>query len=49
MDKWLPKLNIIKCEVVSYGHHIDINKDYYLQSDGSMSVLEHLDLIKDLG
>ena len=40
MDKWLLKLNINKCKVVSYGHHIDIITDYYLQSDGSMSVLE---------
>ena len=49
MDKWLLKLNINICKVVSYGHHIDIINDYYLQSDGSMSVLEHLDFIKDLG
>ena len=42
-------MNINKCKVVSYGHHIDINNDYYLQSDGSVSVLEHLDFIKDLG
>ena len=49
MDKWLLKLNINKCTVVSYGHHIEIINDYYLPTDGSMSLLEHLDLITDLG
>ena len=49
MEKWLLKFNITKCKVVSYGHHIDFLHDYYLQSDGSFSVLEHLDSIKDLG
>ena len=44
MKKWLLRLNINKCGVVSYGHHIDINNDYYLHS-----VLEHLGSIKDLG
>ena len=43
------KLIINKCKVVSYGHLIDIINDYYLPSDGSMCVLEHLDFIKDLG
>ena len=46
---WLLKFNITKCEVVSYGHHIDFLHDYYLQSHGSFSVLDHLDSIKDLG
>ena len=48
-DKWLLKLNINKCKVVSYGHHINSINDYYLHSDGSVSVLEHLNYIKDLG
>ena len=48
-DKWLLKLNINKCKVVSYGHHINSINDYYLHSDGSISVLEHLSYIKDLG
>ena len=43
------KLKIKKCKVVSYGHHIDFSNDYYMQSDGLISVLEHLDSIKDLG
>ena len=45
----LLKLNIKKCKVVSYGHHIAIKNEYYLHSNGSISVLEHLDNIKDLG
>ena len=48
VEKWLLKLNINKCKVVSYGHHINIINDYYLHSDGSISVPEHLDSIKDL-
>ena len=47
--KWLLKLNIPKCKVVSYGNHVDNKHEYYLKSDGSLSVLEHLDSIKDLG
>jgi len=46
--KWLLKLNVGKCKVVSYGHHIDSINDYYLHSEGSVSVLEHLNYIKDL-
>jgi hypothetical protein len=49
MDKWLLKLNIKKCNVVSYGHHFISKNDYYLQSDEALSVLEHLDFMKDLG
>jgi len=49
MEKWLLKLNITKCKVVSYGHHLDFKNDYCLQSEGSISVLEHIDYIKDLG
>lgn len=48
-EKWLLKLNINKCKVVSYGHQIGTNNDYYLQSEGSVSTLEHLRYIKDLG
>jgi len=35
--------------VVSYGHRFDLKNDYYLQSQGSISVLEHLDYLKDIG
>jgi hypothetical protein len=49
MDKWLLKLNIKKCKVVSYGHHMISINDYYLQSDEASSELEHLDFMKDLG
>ena len=49
MDRWLLKLNVKKCKVVSYGHHMISKNDYYLQSDEALSVLEHLDFIKDLG
>ena len=49
MEKWLLKLNITKCKVVSFGHHIDFLHEYYLQSEGSFLVLDHLDSIKDLG
>jgi len=48
LEKWLLKLNITKCKVVSYGHHLDFKNDHYLQSEGSISFLEHLDYIKDL-
>jgi len=34
---------------VSYGYHIDSNNDYYLHSEGSVSLLKHLIYIKDLG
>jgi len=37
-------LNIHKRgKVVSYGHRLDFKNDYYLQSEGSISVLEHLE------
>ena len=49
LDKWLLKLNINKCKVVSFGHHIDSTNDYNLLSNGSVSVLEHINNIKDLG
>jgi len=42
-------LNVTKCKVVSYGHHIDSVNDYYVHSNGSVSVLEHLYLYKNLG
>jgi len=29
MEKWLLKLNIKKCKVVSYGHRLDFKNDYY--------------------
>jgi ribonucleases P/MRP protein subunit RPP40 len=49
MDKWLLKLNIKKCNVVSYGHHLISKNNYYLHSETAMVSLEHLDFIKDLG
>jgi len=49
MEKGLLKLNMKKFKVVPYSHQIDFKNDYYLQSDGLISVLEHLDYIKDLG
>ena len=49
LEKWLLKLDFKKCKVVSFGRHIDIVNDYYLQSDDSKYILEHLDSIKDLG
>ena len=48
MEKWLLKLNINKCKVVSYGHQIGFINDYYLHSSGSISVQKHLDSMKDL-
>jgi len=41
------KVEYIKFKIVSYGHKIDIENDFYLQSDGFFYVLEHLDSIKD--
>jgi len=49
VEKWLVKLNIQKCKVVSYGQRLDFKNDYYLHSEVSISVLEHLAYIKDLG
>jgi len=39
--------NVLK--FVSYGHQYDFENDYYLQSDGSFSVLEHINYIKNSG
>jgi len=43
MEKWLLKLKT--CKVVSYGHRLDFKNDYYLglQSEGSISILEHIE------
>jgi len=49
LDKWLLKLNINKCKVVSCIISLSIS-NYYLQSEGSVSVLERINNnIKDLG
>jgi len=45
--KVVTKVEYKKCKVVSYGHNVVFKNDYYLQSEGSISVLEHLDYIKD--
>jgi len=45
MDKWLRKLNIYKCKVVSCGRHIDHNYPYHING----VQLEQLDWIQDLG
>jgi len=49
LDKWLLKLNINKCKVVSYGSRIELISDYCLKSDSTLHSMEHLDSIKDLG
>src|SRR5664279_3063394 len=45
IKKWLLKLNIEKCKVVSYGRSNVISSDYYIDN----IKLEKLDKIKDLG
>jgi len=42
-QKLVIKVENTKCKVVSKGHQIDFENDYYLQSNGSFAVLEHLD------
>ena len=49
LEKWLLKLNINKCKVVSFGHKINFINEYYLKSNNSNEILEHLPSIKDLG
>jgi len=49
MEKWLLKLNIKKMQSVTHGHRLHLKNDYYLQCEGSISVIEHLEYIKDLG
>ena len=49
LDKWLLKLNINKCKVVSYERRIEFSSDYCLKSDNTLHSLEHLDSIKELG
>jgi len=44
----LLKLNINKCNLVFCEYHINSINDYYLQSEGSVSVLEHINNMKDL-
>jgi len=45
MEKWLPKLNKYKCKVVPYGHRPNFENNYYLQLEGSISFLKHLEYI----
>lgn len=44
-EKWLIKLNINKCKIVSYGRKIDHDYSYYINN----TKIEVLDSIKDLG
>ena len=48
-NKWLLKLNIQKCKVMSYGRDCRINSDYYLCCNDTRYNLEKLDSINDLG
>jgi len=42
------KFKVSKCKVVSHGHHVDSITNCHLHSQGYVSVLEHLNYIKDL-
>ena len=44
-EKWLIKLNINKCKLVSYGRRVDHDFPYYIKG----IEIEELDSIKDLG
>jgi len=46
--KSVTKFEYKKCKVVSYGHRLDFKNNYSLQSEGSISVLEHPEYIKYL-
>ena len=48
-DKWLLKLNVDKCKVVSYGKDIKNDSIYYINSNTDQQKLEKLEIIKDLG
>jgi len=48
MKKWLLKLNIDKCKVVSYGRHV-IDYQYHMNYYGSDVAVEKLSNITDLG
>ena len=45
MDRWLLKLNVDKCKMVSYGRNVLINASYNLKQ----SVLKKEDSYNDLG
>ena len=45
MDKWLLKLNVNKCKVVSYGRNIPINANYNL----NQCILAREESYNDLG
>ena len=48
-DRWLLKLNIQKCKVLSYGRDIKINSNYYIKCNQDQFKLEKLEFINDLG
>jgi len=48
-DKWLLKLNISKCKVVSYSLRDKLQTSYYICDDINKYYLENLDSFKDLG
>ena len=48
-NKWLLKLNIDKCKVLSYGRNSNLTFDYHLQIQNKVHNLEHLTEFKDLG
>ena len=48
MKKWLLKLNIDKCTVISYGRHVT-DYQYHMNHCGSAIALEKLSNIVDLG
>jgi len=49
MEKWLLKLKIKNAKSFHMDIILNSKNDYYLQSEGSISVLENLEYIKDLG
>ena len=49
MDKWLLKLNVEKCKVVSYGRCTENYSNYYVISSNVISNLDFVNCYKDLG
>ena len=48
-DNWLLKLNISKCNIVSFGRHVDKNYMYHIKGSNQITPLEHEESYKDLG
>ena len=48
-DKWLLKLNIGKCKVMSYSMQEHIQIQYSIYDDNNEHYLENLNVYKDLG